>query len=122
MKLESFLGSLKRSLSEGSRILTDRNDQEFKTSLERWSDIDLQVPAAIVKPISEADAAVIVSPHGRHLVSSYFFRDHYLLAVAPSFLNHNFGPLILLRCRSRRQSRLPYHLSQRQVGIVGGLQ
>lgn len=63
MKLESFTASLRGALSEGSKILTDKNDQEFKTSLERWSDLDLQVPAAIVKPISEADTVVIVQPH-----------------------------------------------------------
>ncbi len=63
MKLNPFIETLRRALSEGSRILTDQNDQEFKTSLERWSDIDLQVPAAIVKPVSETDTVVIVRPH-----------------------------------------------------------
>jgi len=60
MKLESFIESLRGALSEGSKILTDQNHQEFKTSLERWSDLDLQVPTAIVKPVSEADTVVIV--------------------------------------------------------------
>ena len=62
MKPASFLESLKGALSEGTKILTDQNDQGFKTSLERWSNLDLQVPAAIVKPISEADTVTIVRP------------------------------------------------------------
>lgn len=60
MKLESFTESLRGALSEGSQILTDQKDQEFMTSLERWSNLDLQVPAAIVKPVSEADTVIIV--------------------------------------------------------------
>lgn len=88
MKLESFTDSLRGALSEGSKILTDRNDQEFKSSLERWSDLDLQVPAAIVKPVSEADTVVIVCLITDLRAFLPSFRDSDLWAVAQALCTY----------------------------------
>lgn len=74
MKPTSFLKSLKGELSEGTKILTDHDDQEFKISLERWSNLDLQVPAAIVKPISEADIVTIVRPRSGPYSFAFLFQ------------------------------------------------
>ena len=61
MTLEIFLQSLQDRFSKDSRVLTDQHAPEFKPSLERWSNIDLKVPAAIVKPASEEDVVLTVS-------------------------------------------------------------
>ena len=61
MKLSGFISLLHSKLSEDSKILTDRQDTEFKSSLERWSNFELKVPGAIIKPANEADAVLTVS-------------------------------------------------------------
>lgn len=61
MNLKGFVEILHAQISKESKILTDPQDAEFRTSLERWSDFDLKVPGAIVKPVSEADIVLTVS-------------------------------------------------------------
>ncbi|RYP23001.1 hypothetical protein DL767_008926 [Monosporascus sp. MG133] len=55
MASDSFLRSLSKKLSPSSIILKDQDSPEFKTSLERWSNLDVSVPFAIVQPSSEQD-------------------------------------------------------------------
>lgn len=43
------------------RILTDSESSEFKNYAKRWSDVGIQIPAAIVLPTNESDIQKIVS-------------------------------------------------------------
>lgn len=61
MNLKSFVNLLHGQISKESKILTDPLDAEFRTSLERWSNFNLKVPGAIVKPVGEADIVLTVS-------------------------------------------------------------
>ena len=78
MKLGEFITVLHDKLSPDSKILTDQQDNDFKTSLERWSNIDLQVPGAIIKPANEADVILTV---GLILPRSMFINLATRLAV-----------------------------------------
>ncbi|KAL0568747.1 hypothetical protein V5O48_013235 [Marasmius crinis-equi] len=51
----SFLSQLGTLLSKDARILTDPNNNEFKELLRRWSDINKQIPGAIVLVATEED-------------------------------------------------------------------
>lgn len=55
MKLGDIVQVLQDKLSANSKILVDQQTPDFKTSLERWSNLALQIPGAIVKPANEAD-------------------------------------------------------------------
>lgn len=57
----NFLESLGKKLSPSSQILKDHDSVDFKTSAQRWSDIDIRVPGAILKPVNEQDTITIVS-------------------------------------------------------------
>ena len=61
MNVASKILELEGSLSDGSKILTDRESLEFQEHAKRWSDIDRYIPAAIVLPRTEADIQKIVS-------------------------------------------------------------
>ena len=62
--MENFIGNLRQKLSKASKILT-KDDAEFATAHERWTDIDRETPAVIVQPANEQDIALLVnrSPH-----------------------------------------------------------
>ena len=60
MTFSAFLRALRSSLSSQAEILTDSCHPDFQRSLQRWSDIDLRVPGAIIRPASEEDAVEIV--------------------------------------------------------------
>lgn len=60
MNMKGFVDVLHGQLSKASRILTDPQDAEFQASLERWSNFDLKVPGAIIKPVSEQDIVLTV--------------------------------------------------------------
>ena len=60
MAFPNFISTLRGNLSPQAQILTNPSHIDFQHSLQRWSNIDLQVPGAIVKPASEADAAETV--------------------------------------------------------------
>lgn len=60
MNMKGFVDVLHGQLSKASRILTDPQDAEFQASLERWSNFDLKVPGAIIKPASEQDIVLII--------------------------------------------------------------
>lgn len=53
--------SLKASLSEEAQILIDPESSDFKESLKRWSDVGIQIPAAIIKAGCEDDIVKIVN-------------------------------------------------------------
>jgi hypothetical protein len=61
MSITSLVQDLRPILSTNALILDDRDSEDFKAALIRWSDVDLQVPAAIVKPATEDDIVVTVS-------------------------------------------------------------
>lgn len=56
------LASLKDVISPDSTVLTDPKNDAFQELLKRWSDIDKQIPGAIVLPTSEVECQKIVSP------------------------------------------------------------
>ena len=57
--MEGVFAELHKSLQH-SVILTEQDDG-FNTALQRWSDINIQVPAAIIQPTSEVDIIQTVS-------------------------------------------------------------
>ena len=61
MALATLLYSLRRKLSPRASILTDPSDITFQDALRRWSDVGLQMPGALVKVTTEADATTTVS-------------------------------------------------------------
>lgn len=60
MSLATQLDELKYSLSPNCKILTNPNDLEFVEYLRRWTDVNLQVPGAIILPTKENDCQKIV--------------------------------------------------------------
>jgi hypothetical protein len=61
MSIASFVSSLKHQVSSKTQILTDPENPDFKTCLERWSNVDIQVPGAIICPATQSDVEIIVS-------------------------------------------------------------
>jgi hypothetical protein len=61
MALSSLLSSLEQKLSPGAEILTDPSSAKFKEVHQRWSDIDVKVPGAILRPTTKSDTVNIVS-------------------------------------------------------------
>lgn len=57
----SQISFLEKSLSSDSKILSNPRDEEFLKLMERWTEIDLKIPGAIVLPISEEDVQKTVS-------------------------------------------------------------
>lgn len=63
-KLESRLfGELQRHAGPDLEVLTEPTDPRFQELAKRWSDIDRQIPAAIVLPESEEQIQKTVSDH-----------------------------------------------------------
>ncbi|KAJ7721598.1 hypothetical protein B0H16DRAFT_1677853 [Mycena metata] len=56
----TFLTQLVASISPGAKVLTEQSSTEFKDSLQRWSDIGLQIPTAIVLVATENDVVLTV--------------------------------------------------------------
>ncbi|KAK7001631.1 hypothetical protein R3P38DRAFT_2558324 [Favolaschia claudopus] len=56
----TFLAQLPASISADTRVLTDEGSPEFQALMQRWSDIDLQTPTAIVLAATENDVALTV--------------------------------------------------------------
>ena len=52
--------NLATTLSDKARITTDASSAEFKELLRRWSDLNIQVPSAIIEPNCEEDIVQIV--------------------------------------------------------------
>ena len=62
MALQHLVAHLKDTLAPGARILTDTTDEEFKQASLRWSDVNTEVPGAIIKVSSEFDVVATASP------------------------------------------------------------
>lgn len=56
----TFAQSLAATLSSNSRILTDESSEDFKTSMDRWTNYGLKVPSAIIQPTTEEDVVTTV--------------------------------------------------------------
>ncbi|PQE15890.1 FAD binding domain containing protein [Rutstroemia sp. NJR-2017a BVV2] len=61
MTLSNLLSGLEQKLSPGAEILIDPSSAKFKAVLQRWSDIDVKVPGAILRPTTKSDTVNIVS-------------------------------------------------------------
>jgi hypothetical protein len=61
MAISSLVQSLTAKLSPTSTVLTDPASTEFKAALERWTELDLKTPGAIVVVSSEEDIIQTVS-------------------------------------------------------------
>jgi len=59
--LSELIASLGIELSENGKIFSDPEDPKFEELLQRWSDIDLKVPGAIILVGTENDVSLIVS-------------------------------------------------------------
>jgi hypothetical protein len=60
MAFSHFISSLRQEASAETQILVDSSENAFKAALERWSNIDLKVPSAIIRPATEQDAVTII--------------------------------------------------------------
>lgn len=108
MNLKDFVEVLNGRISNESRILTDPQDAEFRVSLERWSNFDLKVPGAIIKPVSEADVVLTVS-----IISVVF--------LAMNCWTLDLQAHMVLNDRLEKQSMLQYRLSPLLAVTVHGL-
>ena len=55
MAVSDFLATIKGELSPSAKVLSDSRTEEFKSSLQRWSDLNAQTPGAIVLVATEDD-------------------------------------------------------------------
>jgi hypothetical protein len=61
MAISKLVESLTAKLTAAGSILTDPASNEFKAALERWTELDLETPGAIVLVSSEEDIVQTVS-------------------------------------------------------------
>lgn len=61
MALSTLALDLTAKLSANGRILTDPQDAIFKESLYHWSELNAQIPGAVIKPATEPDVQISVS-------------------------------------------------------------
>jgi hypothetical protein len=61
MAISKLVESLTTKLSPAAAVLTDPARDEFKAALERWTELDLETPGAIVLVSSEDDIVQTVS-------------------------------------------------------------
>jgi hypothetical protein len=47
-------------ISLGSHLYTEPDDENFKASMSRWTDVNKETPTAIFKPATELDVEKIV--------------------------------------------------------------
>ena len=109
MKLTDFVELVHAKVSRTPSILTDPNDESFKVSLKRWSDIDLEVPGAISKPINEADIVLIVclfpvlyrcsGLQGRSVHLMLFMKDKSRVGTFDPLHSGIWGPQLLVHSR-----------------------
>ncbi|PQE18750.1 FAD binding domain containing protein [Rutstroemia sp. NJR-2017a WRK4] len=59
MALSNLLSSLEHKLAPDTEILIDPSSAKFQEVLRRWSDIDVKVPGAILRPTTKSDTATI---------------------------------------------------------------
>ena len=102
MKLEDFIRILRESLSSESIVLTDQQNPDFTASSERWSDLGLKTPGAIIKPINEEDVVRTVCPI---LLLAYFLQIDILSTLGQRSIQN----INTIRSRNRRPQYLVYH-------------
>lgn len=56
---EAAIGLLS-SLTSAAQVLTDLKAADFQDSMRRWSDLGIQMPAAILKPSCDEDVVKVV--------------------------------------------------------------
>ena len=61
MALPQFVFDLKGKLSPEARILADPSSKEFQLALLRWSDINIEVPGAVIQVANELDVVATAS-------------------------------------------------------------
>jgi hypothetical protein len=61
MAISQFVECLTAKLSQAACVLTDPASDEFKAALERWTELELKTPGAIVQVSSEEDTVQTVS-------------------------------------------------------------
>lgn len=59
-RFHTSLAGLAAKLSTGARLTMNPAAPDFKASMERWSNLDVKVPFAIVQPAEERDILVSV--------------------------------------------------------------
>ena len=62
MALPQFILDLKGKLSPKARILADPSSKDFQLALQRWSDINIEVPGAVIQVANELDAVATAGP------------------------------------------------------------
>ena len=62
MALPQFILDLKGKLSPKARILADPSSKDFQLALLRWSDINIEVPGAVIQVANELDAVATAGP------------------------------------------------------------
>lgn len=68
MAASRLISTLKNgALSANAKVLTDPKSSEFEKSMERWTDLDKQMPYAIVMPATEDDIVKSVSLNLNHV-------------------------------------------------------
>lgn len=76
MALNNLVKGLALKLSPDAKILTASDSQQFQRRLERWSDLDLKIPSAIVVPATEQDVAIVVGSIPRKFPSGCLMREY----------------------------------------------
>lgn len=61
MAVNNLAKVLQPKLSPDAKILTASDSEQFQQQLERWSDLDLKIPTAIVLAGTEQDVTIVVS-------------------------------------------------------------
>lgn len=60
MAFADFISTITQTLSSGAEILTNPLEDKFKAVLERWSNISVHTPGAILRPANQLDTIKIV--------------------------------------------------------------
>lgn len=60
MAFSDLVVKLTHSLSAGARVMTDASEEEFQLALQRWSDVDVKAPGAIVQVADKQDVVTAV--------------------------------------------------------------
>jgi hypothetical protein len=70
MTISKFVESLSAELSPGASVLTDSASDEFKAAHERWTELELKTPGAIVLASTEEDIVQAVR-FRLHIICQY---------------------------------------------------
>lgn len=61
--VSDFLATIKADLSPGAEVLSDSSAEEFKSALQRWSNLDVQTSGVVVVVATEDDNVTTVCSH-----------------------------------------------------------